>query len=208
MSRDRNRRSRLLQRAAPVFLKHGYEATSMNLIAETVEVTKPGLYYHFKSKQELLFSIMSAAMDHLERVTREATLTAGDNEERLRKIIAGHARSITHEHEGAFTLLVIDLAHVLPPEDRRLIDHRKRAYFELVRATLEQLRKEGKLRAGLDETVATFSLLGMVMWITKWFQPDGRLSDEEVAAQITELALAAVIRDDRRRPAPDNPASS
>lgn len=198
MARDPNRRRGLLRRAAPVFVKYGYEATSMNLIAEKAEVTKPGLYYHFKSKQELLFSIMTAAMDDLEQATREATLIAGDNEERLKNILASHARLITHEKEGAFTLLVIDLAHVLPPEDRRLIDQRKRAHFELVRATLRQLRKEGKLRESLDETAATFSVLGMVMWITKWFQPDGRLSSEEVVAQIAEMVLSAVLRDDRR----------
>jgi len=36
------------------------------------------------------------------------------------------------------------------------------------------------------------------MWITKWYQPDGQLSDDEVARQVTELALSAVLRDDRR----------
>jgi AcrR family transcriptional regulator len=198
MAKDTDRRTGLLKRAAHVFLEHGYEATSMNLIAERAGISKPGLYYHFKSKQELLFSIMAHAMDHLERSSREATLSSSDNEERLKKLIGNHARMITQEEEGAFTLLVIDLVHVLPPEDRRLIDQRKRAYFELVRATLEQLRKEGKLRSDLDETVAAFSLLGMVMWISKWFRADGALGNDEVAAQVTELALTAVLRDDRR----------
>ncbi len=170
----------------------------MNLIAEKAEVTKPGLYYHFKSKQDLLFSIMSFAMDLLERTTREVIVSSSDSEERLEKILSSHSRMITREGDGTFTLLVIDLVQVLPPDDRRLIDHRKRAYFELVRATLEQLRKEGKLRQGFSETVAAFSLLGMVMWITKWYQPDGRLSDDEVARQVTEMALSAVLRDDRR----------
>ena len=94
-------------------------------------------------------------------------------------------------------LLVIDETHVLEPDDERLITHRKRSYFDLVRGTLEQLRKEGKLR-DVDLTVATFSLLGMVMWISKWYRADGRLGHEAVAWEITELALAAVLRDDRR----------
>ncbi len=205
-NRTRDRRIELLQHAARVFLEKGYEATSMNLIAQRAQVTKPGLYYHFKSKQELLYSIMAFAMDRLEQATREATLSSGDNEERLGKILASHARMITREEEGAFTLLVIDLVHALPDDDRRLIDQRKRAYFELVRATLEQLGREGKLRPGFDETVASFSLLGMVMWISKWFRPGGRLGDDDVAAQVTELALAAVLRDDRRaRSRPQTP---
>ncbi len=194
MAKGEDRRTELLKKAAHVFVEHGYEATSMNLIAERAEVTKPGLYYHFKSKQELLYSIMTYALDFLERATREAALRAGDNEQRLRNILSTHAKMITEEEEGAFTLLVIDLVHVLPDDDRRLIDHRKRAYFELVRATLDQLRKEDKLRPELNESVAAFTLLGMVMWITKWFKEGGALDHLQVADQVTNMALAAVLK--------------
>jgi AcrR family transcriptional regulator len=170
----------------------------MNLIAEHAEITKPGLYYHFDSKQALLASIANHAMDHLEKASREASLAAKSNEERLYRIVEAHARMITEEEEGAFTLLVIDLADKLPEADRRLLDHRKRAYFELVRGTLEQLRREGKLRPEVDETVAAFTLLGMVMWLTKWFRPDGRLGHEQVVEKIAQMALASVLLDEHR----------
>ncbi len=170
----------------------------MNLIAERAELTKPGLYYHFKSKQELLFAIMSHAMDFLEKETLAVTLSSSDNEQRLQKILGGHARMIAQEGVGAFTVLVIDETHVLTPEDRRLITHRKRAYYEVIRGTLNELGKEGKLRDSIDTTVATFSLLGMVMWISKWYRPDGAHDPEAIADRVSDLALAAVLRDDRR----------
>ena len=77
------RKSDLLKKAAQVFLELGYDATSMNVVAERAEITKMGLYYHFESKQELLFSIMSYAMDVLERETKRAAEEAGNAEERL-----------------------------------------------------------------------------------------------------------------------------
>lgn len=197
----RGRRTEILRKAAVVFLKHGYEATSMNLVAREASVTKPGLYYHFKSKQELLYSILSYAMDVLEKASLQVTLSTSDNEERLRLLLYHHALMISSEKEGAFTLLVINETEALAEEDRRLITQRKRAYFDLVRATLEQLGKEGKLRA-TNLTAATFSLLGMVMWISEWYQPDGPLSPAEAAREVTELALGAVLRDDRRDAAP------
>lgn len=197
----RGRRTEILRKAALVFLRHGYEATSMNLVAREASVTKPGLYYHFKSKQELLFSILSHAMDVLEKASLEVTLSTSDNEERLRRLLYHHALMISTEKEGAFTLLVIDETDALAEEDRRLITQRKRAYFDLLRATVQQLDKEGKLR-DTNLTAATFSLLGMVMWISKWFRPAGPLSPAEVAREVTELALAAVLRDDRRDVAP------
>lgn len=196
MGQARDRRREILQQAAHLFLEHGYEATTMNRIAERSGVSKQGLYYHFKSKQELMVSIMSHALDLLEKDTREAAAGAADAEQRLRQIINSHARMITMEEDGAFTLLVIDQTDMLPPEDRHGITQRKRAHLELLRSTLEQLSKEGKLR-DVNVTVAAFSLLGMVMWISKWYRPEGPLGADEIAAQVTELALAAVLKDGR-----------
>ena len=75
------RKSDILRKAAQVFLELGYDATSMNVVAERADVTKMGLYYHFDSKQDLLFSIMSYAMDVLERATQAASEAARNSEE-------------------------------------------------------------------------------------------------------------------------------
>jgi AcrR family transcriptional regulator len=181
--------------AARVFRTHGYGGTSMNHVAERLNITKPGLYYHFKSKQDLLFAILNYALDWLERDALAATMGAKNSTERLRNIIYRHARMITMENDGALTVLVVDEADSLTSEDRRMITQRKRTYFEIVRATIEQLRVEGKLRDGVDPTLAAFSLFGMVMWMTRWYRPDGRLSADDVARQITDLALAAILKE-------------
>ncbi len=194
MAKGSDRRTHFLKSAAQVFLELGYDATSMNLIAERAGVTKPGLYYHFESKADLLFSIMSYAMDVIEKHTMEATVGESDSEARLRRIVHNHARTITEEEGGAFTILVIDEANALRAEDFRIINHRKRAYFGVIRGLLEDLDRQGRLR-DTDTTVAAFSLLGTVMWITKWYRPDGALKGEDVARQVAELALASVLRE-------------
>jgi len=191
-----HRRTKILRQAAKAFLDSGYDATSMNQVAELCQITKPGLYYHFKSKQELLFSVMSLALDVLEKSTLAVTLSAKDNEDRLKRILNTHARMVTDDNDGAFTILVTQETRALTPEDRRIIDHRMRAHLELVRATLDELRKEGKLR-GIDTAVAAFSILGMVIWIAQWFRQSGPLDGRDVAKQVTDLAMASVLRDDR-----------
>ena len=190
-----DRRAHILRRAAQIFLERGFDATSMNEVAERAEVTKPGLYYHWDGKRELLFAIMSFAMDVLEReTTAAAEAGARDGAEgRLRGILHAHARLMAGEEEGPVSILVIDETHALEPAHRELITARKRAYFESLRETLVELAAEGKLRE-VDPTTAAFSLLGMVLWLVKWFRPGGRLSGEEVAEQVTELALGAVLR--------------
>ncbi|MCK8437873.1 helix-turn-helix transcriptional regulator [Streptomyces sp. D2-8] len=52
-----NTRRRIQDVALELFAEHGYEKTSLREIAEHLEVTKAALYYHFKTKEEILVSI-------------------------------------------------------------------------------------------------------------------------------------------------------
>ena len=188
-----SRKSDILMKAAQVFLELGYDATSMNVVAERADVTKMGLYYHFESKQELLFSIMSYAMDVLERESAVASAAAQSREERLRNLIHALATLTTEQEDGAFTILVIEETNALEGRDREIITARKRAYVETIRAALEALGSEGKLRE-VDITVAAFTVVGMVLWLSKWYEKTGRVPAEDVARQVTEMALAAVLK--------------
>jgi AcrR family transcriptional regulator len=155
LEQESERRRDIIERAAPILMKEGYKGISMNELARRLHLTKPGLYYHFKDKQELLYAAMHRSMDFIEKMSLQATVTATDNEQRLREIIYQHAlRVALNQKRGALTTLIVDDVGFLKPEDRRVITQRKRAYFELVRATAAQLQKEGRLRKGVDATVA------------------------------------------------------
>jgi AcrR family transcriptional regulator len=193
---DSERRKDIIERAAPILMKEGYNGISMNELARRLHLTKPGLYYHFKDKQELLYAAMHRSMDFIEKMSLQATVTAGDNEQRLREILYQHALKVAqNQRKGALTAMIIDDVEFLRPEDRRVITQRKRAYFELVRAIVAQLQKEGRLRKGVDPTVGTFTILGMAMWLCKWYAPAGRFSPEQVASQVADMALSALVAD-------------
>jgi hypothetical protein len=72
-----------------------------------------------------------------------------------------------------------------------------RAYFDLVRDALSQLRSAGRLR-DVDPTVAAFGIIGMILWLPRWFRQSGRLSQEQVAHQIADIALGGLLRPRRR----------
>jgi TetR/AcrR family transcriptional regulator, cholesterol catabolism regulator len=50
----------------------------------------------------------------------------------------------------------------------------------------------------VDVTVAAFSLFGMLLWLSRWFQPDGRLTSEQVAEEISKIALGGLLRPQAR----------
>ncbi len=190
---DNDRAGNIYRTAAQMIYERGFDATSMNDIADAVKLTKPGLYYYVKGKKELLFSIMNFAMDLLERSVVEPAQKISDPALRLQAIIREHARLLTLESSSAIAVL-IDEVEGLGEEYRRRIKERKRRYFDFVRASLDELRDAGRLRE-VDTTVATFSLLGMVMWLSRWYAKKGRLESDEVVDDITVIALGGALLD-------------
>jgi len=61
--RKEDRADHIYRVAAEVMCRKGYEATSMNDIADAVGLTKAGIYHYIRGKEQLLFEIMNFAMD-------------------------------------------------------------------------------------------------------------------------------------------------
>ena len=186
-----SRRAEICRRAAQIFQERGFDATSVGDIARALDMTKAGLYHYFTSKEALLFEIM---MFGLERVHDEVFVPARairDPEERLRQIIVRHGRIATRAR-GAVAFLV-DEARALPPAQRGKIEQRMRVYIDLLRDTLTELKKAGRLR-DIDPTVGAFSIVGMILWLPRWFRQGGRLTPEETADAIANMALGGLLR--------------
>jgi len=188
------RASHVYRIAAEIMCQKGYEGTSMNDIAEAAGLTKAGIYHYIRGKEELLFEIMTYAMDNLDQRVIAPAQEIADAEQRLRKIIEGHTTSLL-EGVGAITIVLEETPALTAPH-RRIIKGRKRAYFEFIRQTLQQLESEGKLR-NVNPTIAAFSLLGMILWISRWYRREGKLSVEQVLADYLEIAINGVLKTDK-----------
>jgi AcrR family transcriptional regulator len=182
--------------AARMICEKGYDGTSMSEIASAVGITKAGIYHHIEGKRELLFAIMSYGMDSLYREVIVPARAIEDPELRLRTIITNHARLITSnsgpQGNNPVTILVDETAGLMPAH-RRKVNQRKRSYVDMIRHTLTQLKDQQKLR-DVDVTAAAFSLLGMIIWLSRWYNPQGRLTPDEVAADISSIALGGLLR--------------
>ncbi|HEY4421816.1 MAG TPA: TetR/AcrR family transcriptional regulator, partial [Pseudonocardia sp.] len=109
-SRPRRRVSRaererqILDAAVAVFGERGYQAASMDVVAERVGVTKPVLYAHFGSKEGLLLACIARARAELLEVTTAAAESAHGPEEMLRRGILAFFVYL-ERREPAWTLL-------------------------------------------------------------------------------------------------------
>jgi TetR/AcrR family transcriptional regulator, cholesterol catabolism regulator len=185
------RRAAMYRTVAQLFRDRGFDATSVSDIARALGLTKAGLYHHFESKEALLFEIMMFGLDKVRDEVILPVRAIGDPEERLRQLIVRHAR-ITTRGQGAVAHLG-DEIRSLPPPARKQIEHRMRVYFDLVRDTLGELQAAGRLR-DVDTTVAAFSVIGMILWLPRWFRQNGHLTQEQIADQVANVALGGVVR--------------
>lgn len=187
---NRPRLDQILIAAAEVFHAKGYHATSMDDVARAANITKPGLYYYIKSKEELLFNIMMFTLDGYERRVVTPARAIADPEERLRFMITNHVLSIA-ENGQVLTIITEEMAG-LTPANLRTIKERKRGFLNFIRATLKELQALGRLRR-VDVTLAALGMQGMIMWLSYWYKPNGPVSKEEAAAQYGEILLNGLL---------------
>jgi AcrR family transcriptional regulator len=185
------RRFEICMTAARTFVERGFDATSVNDIAAALGVTKAGLYHYISSKEALFLEVVNLGMDWLDHDVVKPVEGIRDPEERLRQLLQRHA-ALTACNEGWITIL-LDEMHALPASQRKKVEARKRRYLDLVRGTLVELKKAGRLR-DIDPTVATFAVLGMIIWLPRWVRPDGRLTPEQVATEVAKLALSGLLK--------------
>jgi AcrR family transcriptional regulator len=189
-----SRRTEILRRSAHLFLEQGFEITSLVDIARATGISKAGLYYHFSSKQDLLAAIINYGHEILELEFERQLEDCSSDEDALRRLIYTYALIITREDDAAYANLAVEEMKSLLPADRQQIADRKRAFLGRIRDRLEGLAAAGKLR-DIDITAATHTLAGMVLWLPKWYRQKGRLSARQMANEITEFAMHAVLPD-------------
>ncbi|GAA4671347.1 MULTISPECIES: TetR/AcrR family transcriptional regulator [Amycolatopsis] len=84
-------RERIQQVALDLFVHQGYEKTSLREIAERLEVTKAALYYHFRTKEDIVASLLddlAVSVDEVLEWARAQEDPAGTRQELIRRLAA------------------------------------------------------------------------------------------------------------------------
>jgi AcrR family transcriptional regulator len=184
------RRDDILQAAAQIFRQKGYNAASMQDIADAVGLQKASLYYHVSSKQEILLDLLNHALDLL--ITDMESILQADvpADEKLHAAMRAYVRRLTAE---------ADLAAVLLLEYRSLEPKRRAKHIQRrdkVESVWREIVNQG-MRSGLfrrvDPVVTGFALLGVQNWLITWYQSSGRLTADELADAFYDLFLGGLI---------------
>ena len=185
-------RQEILRAAARLFQQQGYDATSMNDVASAMKLSKGGLYHHFQSKDEILFHIMSHAMDITEERVINAARRIEGAEERLRTLIRLHIEVVISEEDREVTVMLHE-NHPLPAAFRRKINARKKDYVHFVENLIADVQKRRSPASQVTPRAAAFALLGMINWVYQWYKPEGPLTGDAIVRQYTEIFFNGAI---------------
>lgn len=179
----------ILESARNLFQEKGYERTSMSDIAGRIGISAPSVYWHYASKEAILYEILRAQLsDFYAEIQR--MVDAADTDDRLRILAESHVRYQLDRLDQArgFTQIygLAQLSHALT--DDHLIDLRmtERKYLMLVESILRDGREAGQM-AFDDLGVTAFAVITMCENVTAWAKPGGRLATHEIARLISGL---------------------
>ncbi|MFZ4518323.1 MAG: TetR/AcrR family transcriptional regulator [Microthrixaceae bacterium] len=172
------RRSQLIRVGRAVFAEKGYDAASVEEIAERAKVSKPIVYEHFGGKEGLYAVVVDREMERVITAVSDA-------------ISNGSARDRVGAAALAFLIYVRD-----EPDGFAVLSRDAPANIGMASLLAEVGERVGSLfaaelkKAGYSTRAAPIyaqALIGMVTFVGQWWTEDGR-DVEEVAAHVSALA--------------------
>ena len=181
------KRDRIVAAAAQLFYERGYERTTLEAVAESLGVTKPFIYSHFKSKAELLANICTRGVSASLLAFDAALALDATPKEKLRQLsrdfllaVIGNQRNIailTREEKN------------LEPADYQRLSVLRREFDQKLISLLRSGVDAGEFSLA-DPAVAALSIGGLVSWAYVWYRPHGRLSPDALADEVSGLILS------------------
>ena len=180
----------VLEAALDCFVQLGFHGTSVRTIAAKASLSVPGLYHHYRSKQELLATLLTLSGNEVLRRARAALAEAGpEPREQLLALVECIVLYMTHRQR---------FAHL--QREIRCLDAEHRPKHIELRDTLEGLVKQAVNEATQtgdfltrDPVGAARAVLTLCRGVADWYSPTGRQSPEAVAADYTKFCLALVM---------------
>ncbi len=173
----------VLNVAVEVFNRHGYEATSMGILADTLGISKSAIYHHVPSKGDLLRLALDHALGGLEAVITDAKATSGPADARL-EFVLRNTIAVLVERLPYVTLLLRLRGNT---EVEREALKRRRDFDHQVAELVQLARDEGRLRRDVDPRTTTRLLFGTINSIVEWYKPGGALTPDMLADNVITI---------------------
>jgi AcrR family transcriptional regulator len=179
-------RGKLLQMAAHLFRNKGYERTTVRDLASAVGIQSGSIFHHFKSKDEILRSVMEETIRYNTALMRAELAQATSVRERVLALIRCELQSIMGGSGEAMAVLVYEWRSLSESGQAQVLALRD-IYEQLWLQVLGEAKDAGLIRG--DLFITRRFLTGALSWTTTWFRPDGSMNLDQLADEALILVL-------------------
>lgn len=184
-------RQTLVDLCVKVFNRHGYDATSMGMLATELGISKSAIYHHVKTKEEILQSALAEALGGLEAVMETAENTDGPATSKIEALIIG-AVHVLIEKQPSVTLL-LRLRGNSEVETDAL--KRRRNLTNRLASLIATAQAEETVRDTVDPQTMARLIFGTINSIADWYQPEKSANAQETGRALAGLVFHGVLRD-------------
>ena len=185
---SQKKRLKIIQTTMQLLLKKGSSvSTSTTDICSAARLTRPSLYHYFGSKRNLLLSVHMESIETTLKPYLDEAASIDDPLKRLTYMVRIFTKEVICKHPE-LRVLIHDALTMKDKYFREVKGEWKKHYL-LIRDTIAQLQSEGKVNTEVKPSWAALFVLGMLTWVTYWFDYDRK---DEVD-QIADLALQLVL---------------
>lgn len=185
---NNSRRMELVLAAATLFRDQGYERTTVRDLGNAVGLQSGSLFYHFRSKEEILVAVMALGITRTTEQLQQALDDARTLRDKLAALFRVHLNSLLGENQAALEVMLYEWRSVSPAARPGLIVLRDR-YEALWQQVLDEAAAAGLVKP--DTRLLRRTLLGSLHWTVQWFREEGELSVDGLADHMLELVLLA-----------------
>jgi TetR/AcrR family transcriptional regulator, cholesterol catabolism regulator len=191
----------LLDAAAKVFGKKGYEAARLEDIAAELGVLQGSLYYHVGSKAHLYRLVRQRRFMELATRIEDISQSPAPPRDKLRAAMHAHLSHLERFLPEARSWMT-DTSQTRKTrtgkearEDRRMTAALRANWRRIIEDGIEA----GVIRRDVDPSVAVLSIQGMMMWVANWYEPRGPQTMAEIAEQQAALVWSGLATPAGRR---------
>jgi AcrR family transcriptional regulator len=183
---ETNRRAELVRAAGRLFREQGYAATTIRDIAAVVGMRSGSPFYHFKSKEDMLKTVVLEGMQSALAAIEAVLAQRLPPRETFHALIRAHLDTILVSG-GDFAPVLLHEWRSLSPESRAEIVASKDRYERIWQKTLTELKRAGLIAD--DSSLARLLIIGSINWTAQWYRPDGKLSIDKLAQRTADFFL-------------------
>jgi AcrR family transcriptional regulator len=178
-------RDQIVGAAAELFQQRGFQNTTIDDISRHLGIAKPTVYQYVKSKGAMLEAVFDDLLTRLTNEHDQALGGSADPSEQLAILVLGYTQTVA-DLTTNFRVFFKDDHELSPAVQTNLAEFSRRTadeFAQVIRGCIEA----GTLPPDLNPKLSSFLIIGMVSSIARWYEPDGPLAPDALAAEVLKL---------------------